>query len=142
MEGFILQKQLHEFTTREITKIKIQDSGLSCTHNVNYNNDKYDQHNQPCRSTRQKFTYQSFQEESTCIMYVAVKKDAHGKVVPVQTMTFQETNNTLHLAEKQLKEFAQIDVENCTNFEDAEQRILLNSSTTAILFAANVEYHK
>ena len=33
----------------------------------------------------------------------AVKKDAQGKVVPVQTMTFQENDDSLHLAEKQLK---------------------------------------
>ena len=71
-----------------------------------------------------------------------MKKDDHGKVVPVQTMTFRETDDSLHLAEKQLKAFPQIHVENCTKFQDARQRILLNSSNTATLFAANVRYHK
>ena len=119
------------------------DSASSCTHNISYNDDdQYDQHNQPRRSTRQNFTYQSFQEESKCIICAAVKKDAHGKVVPVQTMTFRETDDSLHLAEKQLKEFAQIHVENCTKFQDAGQRVLLNSSTTTTLFAANLGYHK
>ena len=69
-------------------------------------------------------------------------KDAHGKVVPVQTMTFRESDDSLHLAEKRLKEFAQIHVENCTKFQDAGQQILLNSSTIATLFAAHVGYHK
>ena len=71
-----------------------------------------------------------------------MKKDAHEKVVPVHTMTFRETIKSLHLTEKQLKEFAQIHVENCTKFQDAGQQILLNSSTTATLFAANVGYRK
>ena len=71
-----------------------------------------------------------------------MKKDAHGKVDPVQTMTFRETDDSLHLDEKQLKEFAQIHVENGTKFQDAVQRILLNSSNTSTLFPANVGYHK
>ena len=103
---------------------------MSYAHNVNCSDDKYDQHNQPHRSTQQKFFYQSFQEESKCIISAAVKKDAHRKVVPVQTMN-------LHFAEKQRKEFTQIHVENCTKFQDAGQQILLNCSTTATLFAAN-----
>ena len=40
------------------------------------------------RSTRQQFTYQSFQEESKCIICTEVTKDNHRKVIPVQTMTF------------------------------------------------------
>ena len=71
-----------------------------------------------------------------------MKNDAHGQVLPVQTMTFRKTDDSLHLAEKQLKEFAQIHVENCTKFQGAGHRILLNSSTTAIFFAANVGHHK
>ena len=121
---------------------KVEDSASSYKHNVNYNNDKYDQHNQPHRRTQQKFTYQSFQEESKCVVCATVKKDAHGNLVSAQTMTFRETDDSLHLTEKQLKEFAQIHVENCTRFQDAGQRILLNSSTIATLFAANVVYHK
>ena len=71
-----------------------------------------------------------------------MKEDAQEKVAPVQTMTFQETNDSLHLAEKQIKEFAQIHVENCPGFPDAGQRILLNLSTTTTLSAVNVGYHK
>ena len=67
-----------------------------------------------------------------------MKKDAQGKLVPVQTMTFRETDDSFHLAEKELKEFAQSHVENCTKFQDAGQWILLNSSTTATLFTATV----
>ena len=37
-------------------------------------------------------------------------------------------------------EFAQIHVENCTKFQDAGRRILLNKSTTVTLFPANVGY--
>ena len=83
---------------------KVQDSASSCTNNVNYN-DKYDydQHNQPFRSTRHKFTYQSFQEESKCVICDAVNDNAHRNVVPVQTTTFRETDDSLHFAEKQLK---------------------------------------
>ena len=95
---------------------KVQDSASWCTHTVNNSDDKYDQHNQTRRGTRQKFTYQSFREESKWIICAAVKKDAHGKVDPVQTMTFRETDDSLHLDEKQLKEFAQIHVENGTKF--------------------------
>ena len=43
---------------------------------------------------------------------------------------------------KQLKQFAQIHIENCIKFQDAENRILLNSSINSSLFSANVEYHK
>ena len=57
-------------------------------------------------------------------------------------MTFREIDDSLHLAEKQLKEFGQTHVENCTKFQDAGQRILLNLSITATLFAANIGYHK
>ena len=71
-----------------------------------------------------------------------MKNDAHGQVVPVQTMIFRKTNDSLHLAKKQIKEFAQIHVENCTMFQAARHRILLNSSTTATFFAANVGYYK
>ena len=53
-----MQIRFHEFTTKEIVRIKVQDSASSCIHNVNYNHDTYDQHNQPRRSTRQKFSYQ------------------------------------------------------------------------------------
>ena len=47
--------------------------------------------------------------------------DAQEKVVPVQTMNLQETKNFLHLAEKQIEEFAQIYVENCPRFQDDGQ---------------------
>ena len=94
------------------------------------------------RSTRQQFTYQSFQEESKCIICTEVKKDNHGKVIPVQTMTFRSKDDKEHLAEKQLKEFAQIHVENCTKFQDVGNRIQLNSSINSSLFSANVRYHK
>lgn len=57
--------------------------------------------------------------------------DAQEKVVPVQTMNLQETKNFLHLAEKQIEEFAQIYVENCPRFQDNGQWILLKLSTTA-----------
>ena len=57
--------------------------------------------------------------------------DAQEKVVPVQTMNLQETKNFLHLAEKQIEEFAQIYVENCPRFQDDGQWILLKLSTTA-----------
>ena len=46
------------------------------------------------------------------------------------------------MAEKQLKEVTQIHVENCTKFQDAGNRILLNSSINSSLFSANVGYHK
>ena len=51
-------------------------------------------------------------------------------------------NDSLHLAEKLWKEFAQIHVWSCTKFQDAGQRIFVSLSTTGILFAANVGYHK
>ena len=97
---------------------------------------------QLCRSTRQQFTYQSFQEESKCIICPEIKKDNHGEAIPVQTMTFVSKDEKEHLAEKQLKEFAQINVESCTKFQDAGNRILLNSSIKSSLFSANVGYHK
>ena len=55
-----------------------------------------------------------------------MKNNAHGKIVPFQTITFRETDDSLLLAEEQLKEFAQIHVENCIKFQDAGRRILLN----------------
>ena len=94
------------------------------------------------RSTRQQFTYQSFQEESKCIIYPEIKKGNHRKVIPVQTMTSVSKDEKEHLAEKQLKEFAQIHVESCTKFQDAGNRTLLNSSINNSLFSANVKYHK
>ena len=94
------------------------------------------------RSTRQQFTYQSFQEESKCIICPEIKKGNHGKVAPVQTMTFVSKDEKEHLAEKQLKEFAHIHVESCTKFQDAGNRILSNSSINSSLFSANVGYHK
>ena len=100
----------------KLEESKVQDSASSFTHNINYNDAKDHQHNQPSRSTRQKFTYQSFQEESKCVICTAVKKDAHEKLVPVQMMTFREIHDFLHLAEKQLEEFAQIDGESCSKF--------------------------
>ena len=57
----------------------------------------------------------------------SLAKDAHTRVVFVQTMTFRETDNSLHLAEKQLKEFAQIHVKNFPKIQDAGQQILLSS---------------
>ena len=57
-------------------------------------------------------------------------------------MTFASKDDIEHLAEKQLKEFAQIHVEKCTEFQDAEKRVLLNSSINSSLFFANVGYHK
>ena len=57
-------------------------------------------------------------------------------------MTFRSKNDKEHLAENQLKEFAQIRVENYTKFQDAGNRFLLNSSTNSSLFSANVGYHK
>ena len=47
------------------------------------------------------------------------------------------------MAEKQLKQFSQIHVKNCTKFQDAGSRILLNSSIVkSSLFSTNVGYHK
>ena len=63
-------------------------------------------------------------------------------MIPVQTMTFVLKDEKEHLAEKQLKEFAQIHVASCTKFQDAGKRILLNSSINSSLFSANVGYHK
>ena len=71
-----------------------------------------------------------------------MKKDVHGKVVPVQIMTFRETDDSLHVAGKQPNKFAQIHVENSTKFHDTEQQCLLNYATTVTLFAANIGYHK
>lgn len=42
-----------------------------------------------------------------------MKKDVHRKVVPVQMMTLQETDDSLHLTEEKHKEFAQIHDESC-----------------------------
>ena len=55
------------------------------------------------RSTRQQFTYHSFQEESKCIICTEVKEDNHGKVILVQTMTFRSKDDKEHLAEKAIK---------------------------------------
>ena len=63
--------------------------------------------------------YQTFQEESKCIISTEVEKVNHGKVIPVQTVTFRSKDDKEHLAEKQLKEFVQIHVEICTKFQDA-----------------------
>ena len=68
--------------------------------------------------------------------------EAYRKVIPVQIMTFRETDDSLHLAVKQPKKFAQIHVENCTKFQDAGQQYLLNWTTTVTLFAANIGCHK
>ena len=57
-------------------------------------------------------------------------------------MTFRSKGDKEHLAEKQLKEFAQIHVENCTKLQDAGNRVLLNSSINCSLFSANFGYHK
>ena len=95
-----------------------------------------------CSSTSQQFRYQSFQEESKCIICTEVKKDNHGKVIPMQTTTFPSKYCKEHLVEKELKEFTKIHVENYTKFQDAENRILLNYSINSSLFSANVGYHK
>ena len=71
-----------------------------------------------------------------------LRKDRHGKIIHVLTMTFCETQDSEHLAEKQLKDFAKIHVDNCTKFKEAGERILLNSLITSTLFAADVGYHK
>ena len=115
---------------------------MSCTQNFNYSYGKDDQYNQPPRSTQQKLTHQSFQEHVNCVICTAVKGDAHVKVVPVQTTTFQETDSSLYLVEKQPKEFMQIHVENCTKFQDDVEQILVNWATTVTLFATNTGYHK
>ena len=104
-----------------------------------YYHEKQVQHR---RSSRQQLTYLSFQEESKCIICPEVKKDNYGKVIPVQTMTFRSKDDKEHLAEKQLKEFAEIHVKNCTNFQDAGNRILSNCSINSSLFSATVGYHK
>ena len=38
---------LHNLRLEKSEKSKFQDSSLSCTHNVNCNDDKYDQHKKP-----------------------------------------------------------------------------------------------
>ena len=60
----------------------------------------------PCnllRSTRQISNYQSSQEEANCIICYEEKSDAHGKKIPVLTMTFREDEDPEHKVEKQLK---------------------------------------
>ena len=57
-------------------------------------------------------------------------------------MKFRSKDDKEHLAKKQLKQFAQIHVENCTKFEDAENKILLNYLINNNLFSVNVGYHK
>ena len=43
-------------------------------------------------------------------------KRYRGEVISVQTMKFRSKDDKEHLAEKQLKQFAQIHVESCTKF--------------------------
>ena len=81
------------------------------TQSTDYNDDKEAKQDEFRRSTRQKFNYQSSQEESKCIICVTEKKDKHGKIIPVLTMTFRETQDSEHLAENQLKDFAKIHVD-------------------------------
>ena len=95
IQGFILQGHLHEFTIREIRWIKAQHSGSLCTQKVSFSDSKDDQHNRPPRSTEQKLTHPSFQEVAKCVICTAVKRDAHGKAVPVQAMTFWENQQFL-----------------------------------------------
>ena len=119
---------------------EVQHPTPPSTQSTDYNDDKEAKQDEFRRSARQKFNYQSSQEESKCIICVTGKKDKHGNIIPVLTMTFRETQDSEHLAEKQLKDFSKIHVDNCTKFKEAGERILLNSSIT--LFAANVGYHK
>ena len=62
------------YSAKKSEEPRVQDSASSCTDNGNYNDDKYDQHEQPRKSTRQKFSYQSFQEESKRIICVTKKE--------------------------------------------------------------------
>ena len=57
-------------------------------------------------------------------------------------MTFRSKYDKEHLGKNQLKEFAQIHLENCTEFQDAGHRVLLNSSINSSLFSANFGYYK
>ena len=44
------------YSAKKSEEPRVQDSASSCTDNVNYNDDKYDQHDQPRKSTRQTFS--------------------------------------------------------------------------------------
>ena len=87
-KGLFCKENYTNLQLEKSEKSIIQGSASSCTRNVNYNDDNYDQHNQPRRSIQEKFNYQSFQEELKCAICAAVKKEAHRKVVLIQTMTF------------------------------------------------------
>ena len=65
-------------------------------------------------------SHTSLFKKNQSVIFV-LKKDNHGKVIPVQTMTFASKDDIEHLAEKQLIEFAQIHVEKCTELQDAEK---------------------
>ena len=98
---------------------------------------------EPRRSSRVKFSYQSNQEDLQCIICVGIKKDNKGEVIPVKSMTFSKediTHDKEHLVEKILKEFAEIHVKKETKFKEAGERILLNAKIKS-LFASNSGYH-
>ena len=76
------------------------------------------------------------QEESKSVICAALKKDYHGKVVPVQMMTFWEIDDSLHLAEEQLKNLHKFILKYVGSLKiPARQQ-------TATLFATNIRYHK
>ena len=80
------------------------------------------------------------QEESKSVICAALKKDYHGKVVPVQTMTFWKIDDSLHLAEEQLKEFAQIHIEICRKSKDTSQTT--NFVNYCYPICCYIRYHK
>ena len=138
-DSFMMSHTEKPCCTNEVVDFDDTNSDTQSAQSAKY---YYENQVQLCRSTRQQFTYQYFQEESKCIICTEVKKDNHGKVIPVKTMTFRSKYDKEHLAEEQLKELAKIHVANCTKFQDAENRILLNSLIISSLFSANVGYQK
>ena len=108
-DSFMMLQTEKACCTNEVLDFDDTDSDTQSVQSVKY---YHKNQVQLRKSTRQKFTYQSFQEESKCIIWTEVKKDNHGNIITMQTMTFRSKDDKEHLAEKQLKEFAQIHVGN------------------------------
>ena len=92
----------------------------------------------PRRSSRHDQVYHSSLDDVQCIICNNSKKDSHGKIVPVRTMSLKYSNKKVHMAEKQLKDFATLHKHKNTKYKAAADRIFLSLSTSDSLFAANV----
>ena len=85
-------------------------------------------------------SYETTRDDTRCIICATDKMDSHGKPIPAHTMEMRMEGDELHLAEKQLIEFAEIHRNRGSKYKDAAERIILQRATKS-LFAANVGLH-